>query len=169
MRGKPGDMDWIIENIWTIAAAIIGILSLLSAALMGLVAIVKKHWLPVEAVILKTGVKVSHDAERHLVRDYSIDYSYRVNGMPYFGSDAIRVEASYYDEDEKLDQLRKEFEVGSLLEVFYDPRFPQFSSARREVVGLRKAIFCGTVGLFIAIVLYYMDYAMELSRHGHYY
>ncbi len=144
--------------LYQIICGIIGLFSLLCAIPGIVLAIRKRKWTEAEAVILKTNAKHSRDRHNQPVIDYRIDYAFKVKGMRYVGSDTIRLEPrADYEAERKVDELRKEYAEGTFLKVYYDSSVPQLSSARTGNGELYKLIFMGTVCLFVAIVLHYLN------------
>ena len=127
----------------------------------------KRYWVATEGVITKTEIKYSNDRRRNLLTDYCIQYSFLVGKNRYFGADTIRVEVPYYEEKDKMEQLRNDYAVGTAIEIFHSSQVAEINSARREVAGLYELIFSGTVMIFGAIVFYYWEYAQVLSERQH--
>lgn len=150
--------------VYEIIFGIIGLFSLLCAVPGVIVAIRKRKWVVAEAVILKTDAKHARDRHNQPVFDYRIDYAFDVKGTRYVGSEAIRIEPrADYEAESRLDELRKEYAEGTLLKIYYDSSVPELNSARKGEGELSKLIFAGTVSLFVAIVLHYLNFAMDMS------
>ena len=149
---------------YQIICGIIGLIALLCAIPGVIVAIRKRKWIEAEAVILKTDAKRSRDRHNQPVIEYRIDYAFNVAGTRYVGSDTVLLEPrADYEAERSLEELRKDYAEGSLLKIYYDSLIPQLSSARVGNGELFKVIFAGTVFLFAAVVLHYLDLAMDMS------
>jgi hypothetical protein len=131
-----------------------GIRGVVSAGPMCALAVRKRFWLETRGKIVGVDVRQVEDPERRRVLNYVLLYEYRVDGVQYFGVDRIPMDVPYYATDDVLKDLCARFPAGEVIQIFYPEHDPATSSARRDVVGLAKALMMVGVGAIAAIGFY---------------
>ena len=141
-----------------------GIRGLVSAGPMCVLAVRKRFWVETEGRIIGIDVRDVKDPENRRVPNYMLLYEYRVNGVQYFGTDRISMDVPYYAELDVLKDLCAQFPPGEIIQIYYPEHDPAVSSARRDVVGLAKALIMVGVGIIAAIGTYFYFRGALMAR-----
>jgi hypothetical protein len=140
-----------------------GIRGLASAGPMGVLAVRKRFWRSTEGKIVGIDVQNVETPDGIRVPNYMLLYEYRVNNVQFFGIDRIPINAPYHAADDAMKDLFRQFPPGEKIQVFYSERNPQLNSARRDVVGLSKALSMVGFGIFAAVIAYLYYCAVKTS------
>src|SRR5262249_52745311 len=129
---------------------------------MCVLAVQKRFWLETEGKVVTVNIQSVNDPDGRRVPNYVLLYEYRISGVQFFGTDRIPIDVPYHREDDFIKDLLARFTPGERIRVYYSKRNPASSSARRDVVGLQKALTM--VGIGVIAVIVFVMYTQEVFR-----
>ena len=142
-----------------------GIRGVFAAGPMCILAVRKRFWLATDGKIVGVDIRNVEDPEGRRVPNYMLVYEYRVDGVQYFGVDRIPIDVPYYSELDVIKDVVAKFPPGERIEIYYPEQTPDISSARRDVVGLSKALGMAAIGLITASGLGYYFYVRGVAMN----